>query len=191
MIPRSNKKEVGFSVVEVAVVVVLVGVVIAFAAPRIANAMREYRLSLGIRQVVDAIKRAKTQAIANNKTSSLFVDVANRKIGLFTFDNAGNVLRTDYVSLPDDVSFALPANIVAPVSGAPISATVSFPLKSGSTSIFQQDFSTRGFPVVASAADINVIYMTNGSSYRAVTFNSYGGTRTWWWKGTVWQDTAN
>lgn len=191
MIRKNRKKEVGFSVVEVAVVVLLVGIVIAIAAPGIASAMREYRLDVGIRQVSDAIKRAKAQAIANNRPASLFADITNNRIGLLVFDNQGNVLRTDYLSLPDDVSFALPPDVVAPVSGAPTSSSVSFPLQEGETSIYQQTFNTRGFPVVASPNDINAVYLTNGRSYRAITYNSYGGIRTWWWRDSQWQGSAH
>lgn len=186
MAQKSYKKEAGFTVVEVAVVVLIVGVIIAFATPKIANAMRAYRLDQGIRQIVDSIKRAKAQAVGNNKTSSIIVDTENNRIGLLVFSNEGNVLRTDYVSLPQNISFALPPDVVAPVDDAPTSSSVSFPLQDDSTTVHQQDFTTRGFPDVEDNA-INAIYLSNGTSYRAVTMNSYGATRTWWWSGGEWK----
>lgn len=189
MVRRDRKREAGFSVLEIAVVVVLVGVVIAFAAPKISNGMREYRLGVGTRQMVDYIKRAKSQAVANNQTSSLIADPPNRRIGLVVRNSAGTVLRTDYYALPRDVSFALPPNVVAPMTGAPTSTSVSFPLQSGSSTVRQQDFNTRGFPAVTGTT-MNAVYLTNGTSYRAVTLNSYGGIRTWWWVGGQWRDST-
>jgi prepilin-type N-terminal cleavage/methylation domain-containing protein len=190
MAQKSYKKEAGFSMVEVAVVVLIVGVIIAFATPKITNAMREYRLDQGIRQVVDAIKRAKAQAVANNKTACVIADTANNRLGLFVFNNAGDVIRTDYVSLPQDIEFALPPSVVAPFDDVPVETSVSFPLKSGSTTLRQMDFTTRGFPDVDDNA-MNAIYLGNGTSYRAVTLNSYGATRTWWWRSSEWKDSTN
>lgn len=191
MVQKSCNKEAGFTFQEIAVVVLLVGIVIAFAAPKITNAMREYRLDVGIRQTVDAFKRAKSQAVANNRISSLVADTANNRIGLLVFDDAGDVVRTDFVSLPDDIVFALPPEVVAPMTGAPTSSSVSFPLQEESTSLHQQDFTTRGFPDVATPNAINAVYLSNGISYRAVTINSYGGIRTWWWRDGAWTDLSD
>jgi hypothetical protein len=72
------------------------------------------------------------------------------------------------------------------MANAPVSSAVSFPLKEGSSSTFQQNFNSRGFPVVAAAGAINAIYIGNGRSYRAITMTSVGGIRSWWWEEDQW-----
>ena len=189
MIKKSRKQEHGFTMIETAVVVLIVGAVIAFAAPRITNAMREYRLNAAVRQIADLIQRAKTQAMSDNKSVTLRVDTANNRAGIVVLDNAGAELRTDYVQLPQGITFSMPANVTAPMTGAPIARSVSFPAQGTSTTIFQQDFNSRGFPAVAAAGTVNAIYLSNNRTYRALTLSSVGGLRAWAWVGGQWVDT--
>jgi prepilin-type N-terminal cleavage/methylation domain-containing protein len=190
MTEKTNKLERGFSAVEVTVVVLVIGVVLAFSAPRITNAMREYRLNSAMRQIADLIQRAKTQAMADNKKVTVRVDTANRRAGIVVYASDGTTeVRTDYVTLPQGVTFAMPNNVVAPMTGAPIARSVSFPAQGGSTTVFQQDFNSRGFPTVAAAGTINSIYITNSRTYRALTLSSVGGVRTWTWQTNQWVNT--
>jgi Tfp pilus assembly protein FimT len=186
---KSRKQEHGFTVLEITVVVLLVGAVVAFATPRIANAMREYRLAMAVRQISDLIQRAKTQAMSDNKTVTLRVDTANRRAGIVVKDSSGTEVRTEYVPLPQGVTFTLPASVNAPMTGAPYASSVSFPAQSGSTTVFQQDFNSRGFPVVSAAGAINSIYLSNSRTYRALTLSSVGGIRTWTWQTNQWVNT--
>ena len=186
---KSRRQELGFSVLEVTVVVLLVGAIAAFAAPRITNAMREYRLNMAIRQFSDLIQRAKTQAMSDNKTVTLRVDTANRQAGIVVKDSSGTEVRTEYIPLPQGIIFSRPANVTAPTTGAPFSSNISFPVKSGSTTIFQQDFNSRGFPTVTAAGAINTIYLSNSRNYRALTLTSVGGISTWVWQTNQWVNT--
>ena len=186
---KSRKQERGFTVVEIAIVVLAMGIVAAFAAPRITNAMREYRLTMAARQLSDLIQRAKTQAMSENKTVTLRVDSTNRQVGIVVKDSSGSEVRTDYVSLPQGVTFARPTNVNAPMTNAPFTNNISFPLKSGSTTVFQQDFNSRGFPAVATAGAINAIYITNSRNYRAITLTCVGGITNWVWQTNKWVNT--
>lgn len=184
---RTTDSARGFTILELTVVVLITGIIAAIATPKITSAMREYRLNIALRQTADLIQRVKTQAISDNRRSSLVVDTTNRSMGLVVYDVNGNVVRTDYVPLPQNVTFAIPAGVTAPVTGAPISSAVSFPGQSGSTTVFQQDFNSRGFPMVTGGA-INAIYLSNGPSFRAITVNSVCGIRTFQWETTQWTD---
>jgi Tfp pilus assembly protein FimT len=186
---KSRKQECGFTLLETTVIVLLVGAIVAFATPRITNAMREYRLTMAVRQFSDLIQRAKTLAMSDNKTVTLRVDTANRQAGIVIKDSSGTELRTEYVPLPQGVTFTMPASVNAPMTGAPFASSVSFPVKSGSTTVFQQDFNSRGFPVVATAGAINSIYLSNSRTYRALTLSSVGGIRTWTWQTNQWVNT--
>lgn len=189
MIEKSRKQEFGFTLLESAVVVLIVGAVVAFAAPRITNAMREYRLNLAVRQIADLIQRAKTQAMSDNTNATIRIDTANRRAGLVVRDKNGAEIRTDYIPLPQGITFSMPANVAAPMTGAPIARSVSFPAQGGSSTLFQQDFTSRGFPAVASAGAINAVYLTNNRTYRALTLTSVGGIRTWTWQTNQWVNT--
>jgi Tfp pilus assembly protein FimT len=178
------KGQRGFSVIEGAIVVLLIGVILAIATPKIVQAMREHRLSMATREVADFIARAKAQAVSQNKTSSLMVDTAGRRIGMAIYDGT-SIVDTIYMPLPQGVIFQTPPSVTAPVTGAPTSSAVSFPSYQGSSTVFKQDFTSRGFPAVA-AGTINALYLTNGKDYRAVTMNSVGGVRSWWWENSTW-----
>jgi type II secretory pathway pseudopilin PulG len=188
MIGKSGRQERGFTVIEIAVVVLIMGAVIAFSAPRITNAMREYRLNMAVRQIADLIQRAKAQAMADNRNVSVRIDTANRRAGLVIRDAAGAEVRTDYIPLPQGVTFSMPAGVTAPMTSAPFASSVSFPAFGSSTTVFQQDFNSRGFPSVAAGA-INSIYLSNSRTFRALTLTSVGGMRTWTWQTNQWVNT--
>jgi Tfp pilus assembly protein FimT len=183
----TKKTARGFTVMEITVTVLAMGIVVAFAAPKIMNGMREYRLNMAMRQVADLIQRVKMQAVSDNRKASLVVDSANLKIGIITYDASNNVLATQYVPLPSGVTFAMPGSNVAPITNAPITKAISFPAQGTSTTIFQQDFNSRGFPAVT-AGTINAVYLTNGRTYRALTMNSVTGIATFTWTGNGWKD---
>lgn len=182
MVQRRENLSRGFTMIEITVVVLLLGVIAAFAAPRISNAMREYRLNNAMHQIADLMNRAKTQAMSNNTKATMRVDMANNRFGLVVYDSSNNEVRTDYIPLPQGVTFATPSSVTAPMTNVQTTNPVSFPLKSGSSTVYQQDFTSRGFPAVSSAGTINVIYIGNSQTYRAITITSVGGIRTWVWK---------
>lgn len=184
---EARRQQTGFTVLETTVVVLITGTVIAFATPKISNAMREYRLNIAVREMADLVQRVKMQAVSDNRKASLVVDTGNRRMGITTYDVSGVVVRTDYMPLPQGVSFATPSGMTAPMTGAPTSAAVSFVAQDGSTTVFQQDFNSRGFPVVAAGA-INAVYLGNGLTYRAITLNSVTGIRTFRWENSQWED---
>ena len=190
MIDKSGKQESGFTMIEAGIVILIVGAVIAFATPKITTAMREYRLNMAMRQITDLIQRAKTQAMSNNGSVTLRVDTATSRAGIVVRNSSGTEIRTDYIPLPQGVTFAMPSGVTAPMTGAPTTRSVSFPAQGGtSTTIFEQNFNSRGFPVVTTAGAINAVYITNSRTYRAITVTSIGGIRTWVWQNSAWAST--
>ena len=186
-----NKSERGFTLLEATVAVFIIGIIMAFSTPRIISAMRDYRVSMATRRVADLIQRAKTQAVSENRTVTLRVDTASNRVGIVFRDTSNTEVRTDYIPLPQGVTFSLPSGTVPPpMTGAPVARSVSFPLKSGSSTVYEQDFNSRGFPSVT-AGTINAIYVgSNNLTYRVLTLNSVGGTRTWLWRNSAWVTTS-
>jgi Tfp pilus assembly major pilin PilA len=188
---RTTEHARGFTTLEITVVVLITGVLAAIALPKITNGMREYRVSIAVRQISDLVQRAKVQAISENHSVALRVDTANNRAGVVVYDANNAELRVDYIPLPQGVIFTMPAGVTAPVAGAPIARSVSFDLKTGSTTVYEQGFTSRGFPAVAAGA-INAIYVgSNSRTYRALTLNSVGGMRTWIWQTNQWVDSRH
>ena len=75
------------------------------------------------------------------------------------------------------------------MTGAPIARSVSFTPKTGSSTVFEQQFNSRGFLVVGSPATIQAVYVGNGQVFRALTLTSVGGIRTWKWQTGAWANT--
>jgi Tfp pilus assembly protein FimT len=187
MSSKAIERERGFTVFEGAVAVAIFGVALAFAAPKITGAMRDYRLNIAMRQVVDTLKRAKMQAISESKRSGVAIDVGGRRIGLVTYQGDGvTVERIDYIPLPSGVVFQRPSNETAAPEGVTASGVTSFPTRNG---VYIQDFNTRGFPAVTSGADVLSIFLGNDQNHRAITMTSVGGVRTYRFEDRAWQNT--
>ena len=182
MFSKRLRQEGGYTILQVVVVVLLAGLVMAIATPKITNAMREYRANIALRNIADTMNRTKMQAISENKRSAMLIDTATNRAAMavlkYDAPTASWVVdQTYYVSLPQGVTFQRPA-IAAP-SGVTTTGVTSFPAIAGSTTVFRQDFSSRGFPLVASGSDVASIFIGNGQSYRAITMTSVGGMRTY------------
>ena len=187
MISKAIERQRGFTVFEGAVAVAIFGVALAFATPKITNAMREYRLNIAMRQVVDTFKRAKMQAISESKRSGVAIDVGGRRIGLVTYQDDGvTVDRIDYIPLPTGVIFQRPGDETAAPEGVTASGITSFPTKNG---VYVQDFNTRGFPAVSSGSDVLSVFLGNDRDHRAVTMTSVGGVRTYRFENRTWHNT--
>ena len=195
MTNNANKEPRGFTVVETAIVVAIAGIVLAFAVPNINNAMKEYRANMAMRQMSDLVSRAKMQAIRDNTQTSIAVDSANNRAGIIVFNTDGTINRTDWVGLPQGITFGMPPGLSdteAPIVGVPVERSVSFSRQGSSTTVYQQDFNSRGFPRVTTPGAINAMFLTNGRTYRAVTLSSVGEVRKWTWDGDtyVWSSST-
>jgi prepilin-type N-terminal cleavage/methylation domain-containing protein len=177
------RKEHGFSMMEVMMVVVVVGVAVTVTAPNITRSIRSYRLKNGAQQVASAIQTAKLTAVGANETRSIFFDTVNNTIAV------GNAANT--VPLPSGVSFVSstvepPQAIKSAVDNAGSIAgqqsdetvAVSFPAGSVAT-VRQASFNWRGLPVAAPGA-VNWVYLTNtDGELMAVTLSSSGSVDVW------------
>jgi type II secretory pathway pseudopilin PulG len=188
MTDRTEQKERGFTVLEAAVVVLIMGIAAAFAVPSITNAMRQYRLNTGMRQTIDLLHRAKTEAVAQSRQVGLVFDRAGRRLGMVFYQDDGTVDRTEFLPLPDGVTFQRPAQESSAPEGVETAGDVTvydgeldgYPL---------QTFTSRGFPRVDSGPDVVSIFLGDGRDYRAVTMSSVGGVRSYRLEDSVWVNT--
>jgi Tfp pilus assembly protein FimT len=66
----------GFSLIEVAVILMVMGIAAAFVVPQAMSWMRLYRLGVGARDVATALQRARYLATSNNTRAALTIQAA-------------------------------------------------------------------------------------------------------------------
>src|ERR1700730_6015411 len=85
---EARKRERGFSIIEICVVLMIIAIVAAFVVPQILSYMRMYRLGVGGRDVATAIQRARYLATSNNTLAGVLVSELQR-IDIEQYDPAG------------------------------------------------------------------------------------------------------
>lgn len=64
--------------IEVAIVLLVIALIAAFAVPQVINYMRKYRLGVASRNVATALQRARFLATSNNKRAGVFIPGAQQ-----------------------------------------------------------------------------------------------------------------
>jgi prepilin-type N-terminal cleavage/methylation domain-containing protein len=68
----------GFSMVEVAVVLLVIAIAAAFSIPQVVSYLRAYRLSVATRNIATAVQRARFLATSNNTRAAIVVAETSR-----------------------------------------------------------------------------------------------------------------
>jgi Tfp pilus assembly protein FimT len=76
--PIAHRRARGFSLIEVAVILMVIGIITAFIVPQALSWMRLYRLGVGSRNVATALQRARYLATSNNTRAALTIPEAQR-----------------------------------------------------------------------------------------------------------------
>src|SRR5262249_10604854 len=85
---NQNINERGFSLIELAVVLLIITTIAAFALPQVMAYMRSYRLGVGAGNVATALQRARFLATSNNARVGISV-VEPQQVEIQQFDPAG------------------------------------------------------------------------------------------------------
>jgi type II secretory pathway pseudopilin PulG len=184
---KAASSERGFTLIEGLIVMLGIGIVLAFSVPRITAAMREYRLNIATRQMVDTLRRARMQASSENMSVAVAVDPEGRRAGLAFLDDDGKVARSEFVPLPEGVDFQQPPDVDQTPDGKAIDGPLSFDYDDEAKA-YLQVFDSRGFPTV-NFGDTITILIGDGRDYRAVTMTSVGGVVTYKLENMAWKDT--
>jgi prepilin-type N-terminal cleavage/methylation domain-containing protein len=71
-----RRREAGFSLVELAIVLVIAGLIMAIGAPGLRKYLESYRVSDGARQVASEMRMARQKAVSNSTYNWFFVPTA-------------------------------------------------------------------------------------------------------------------
>lgn len=97
----------GFSMIEVAVVLLIIAVVAAFVVPQVLAYMRSYRLGVAARNVATAVQRARYLATSNNTRAGISVAELQR-VDIEQYDALGEGVPQNKgaVRLPEGVTIS-------------------------------------------------------------------------------------
>ncbi len=173
------KKDSGFSLVELIIVVSIIIVLAAIAIPNFTSMMKGYRLHADASAIASQLNATRLRATSQFTPCRLVLSVT---AGSFTRER----LATDYSSpTPEQVSYL--STGITRLPGDPVSAkpgNVSLSFSGASAAIY---FNTRGLPVDSSGSPTpnSVFYLQNQDGlYDAVTV-SLGGQISVWTYSTV------
>lgn len=187
------KLQKGYSVVELMMVMVVLGIVFAIAVPSLISANRNKRLMESGREIVQVMHEARFKAIAEN---------SSKKIQINTSNNTIQTSKGEVIALPKGIRFKAldhgiepPAQIKDAVSKCGSLKTqeddpetiTSFEKSSGN-GIYKAEFDAKGLPKVEPGV-VNWVYLVNDEAQPiAVLMTSAGAcevmqynskTKTW------------
>lgn len=88
----SNKSQ-GFSLPELLIVVLIIGILTVIAIPSISRTMQLRRLDTVVSEIADKMTDARMYAIKRNRAAWLLLDPVNRTTQMQTTDDAGNTIN--------------------------------------------------------------------------------------------------
>lgn len=103
-----EKDERGFSLIEIAIVLLIIAIVAAFTVPQVLSYMRMYRLGVGGRDVATALQRARYLATSNNTRAGVVNDTELRRVDIQQYDplGAAEPQNRGSINLPTGISIA-------------------------------------------------------------------------------------
>lgn len=157
----------GFSLVEVVITIVVVGILAAIATPAVISTLPRYRLRAEFNELVINFKRAKIEAVKRNReVILLFVDAPAGQ--------AGGSYRM-FVNVDRDL--AVPHTFNPPIDIQLVNQQVRTSVRLTSNFVNEQaGYTPRGLPIQAANQNVTLT-TTDGSRTRVITVTQAGNVR--------------
>src|SRR3982751_6394410 len=105
--PINRPSERGFSMIEIAIVLLIMAIVAAFVVPQVLAYMRMYRLGVGARDVATALQRARFLATSNNTRAGISIPELQRvDIEQYDPQGSGEPQNKGAIHLPEGVTIS-------------------------------------------------------------------------------------
>jgi prepilin-type N-terminal cleavage/methylation domain-containing protein len=174
-----TKRQSGFSMLELLVVVSITLVLAAIGIPRVAAVVQNYRTVGDARSIASQFALARMRAASNFTRARLNFNLAANTYQLEVWNKTAAAFQIEGAvqSLSQGVTFGFGSIATPAGSQSPIAQTTPI------------TFNSRGITVDGSGNPTgnSAIYITNGNGlYFAVTASLTGQTRAWEYNGTTW-----
>jgi prepilin-type N-terminal cleavage/methylation domain-containing protein len=96
-----NKRSAGFTMIELAIVAVLIGIMAAMAVPLFTRTIPRIKTHAEARSILNSIRIARSRAVAENAQFGVYIDITGRSYTLFkdivdpsamTFNNGDSII---------------------------------------------------------------------------------------------------
>jgi type II secretion system protein H len=80
--PLHRRRHHGFTLMEIIIVVVIMGIMLAVTVPTVVNMSKKNELRAGAREMIALLKYARTEAVFNERTTGVFLDLDKKQYWL-------------------------------------------------------------------------------------------------------------
>lgn len=179
-IKRKPKSSVGFSLVELTIVVVIGLAIMAISIPNFLRMMRGYQLNSDAHSISDLIQRARYEAIKQNTKITCYFSLGSTPASAWV-----DVNRTGTFA-GNDPKVSYPAQVSPAGASLPSSASMGFPAVTQVSNSGSITFDSRGavdYTGVVGGPTVWVLYFTlNGDSTfgaKAISVEPLGRSKIW------------
>ena len=196
LVMTTRRRQDGFSLIDLLVVIALIGIVTAIALPSAASTSRGFRMKGNAQSIANLVALAKMRAAAVYSRTRIRADLADRSLRLELWvptDPADKTIGSwvpegGEVQLSSGVEFGVaertdpPANTQAALGQSPectANDALSGDTVPGTACIV---FNSRGIPVNADGDPMggNALYITDGTGVYGTTITATPLVRQWW-----------
>ncbi len=183
----ANKRQAGFSLIELVFVVLIILVLVGIALPSVANMAKTYRLTGDARSIAAELNLVRIRAASLGTRTRLNVNLVANTYQVEYWNKTALipawVLEGGVMNLSQGNSFGF--GTLGTPAGNQTPIAQGYPTETGCGCVY---FNSRGIVTDANGAVManSALYITNGKQYSAVALSIAGQTTSYIWSGAGW-----